>query len=91
MKAKNDIDLTSLRHDLSDKQNRLVQLESEIAIMKEKLDVANKMTEHYFILQTQVSDPFRMSAWSAKVFRVSLKKKKKKKIWRRIRSPETSH
>lgn len=58
VKAQNDIDVTSLRHELSDKQNRIIQLESDLTLMRAKLDEANKRTEHYYILQSQVRDRF---------------------------------
>ncbi|KAK7583998.1 hypothetical protein V9T40_004961 [Parthenolecanium corni] len=54
VKAQNDIDVTSLRHELSDKQNRIIQLESDLTLMRAKLDEANKRTEHYYILQSQM-------------------------------------
>lgn len=43
-----------LRHELSDKQNRIIQFETDYSFLEKKLEEAERKNEDLYFLQSQV-------------------------------------
>lgn len=48
-------EMDHLRHEIGDKQNRIIQLETENSFLEKKLEDAERKNEDLYVLQSQVS------------------------------------